>query len=115
MTSLHATDSEIDIVTIARRHRVTPRYVQMLFAQAETTFSDYLITARLARARAMLEDFVHQEKSISTIALDAGFTNISYFNRAFRRAFNVTPSEVREIGLHIRESGDANFRDREAR
>jgi AraC-like DNA-binding protein len=33
---------------------------------------------------------------ISAIAYDAGFGDVSYFNRTFRRPYGVTPSEVRE-------------------
>jgi AraC-like DNA-binding protein len=32
---------------------------------------------------------------VSSIALDAGFGDISYFNRAFRRRYGATPSDVR--------------------
>jgi AraC-like DNA-binding protein len=32
---------------------------------------------------------------IATIALDAGFGDLSYFNRTFRRRFGVAPSELR--------------------
>jgi AraC-like DNA-binding protein len=33
--------------------------------------------------------------AISTLAYAAGFNDLSYFNKAFRRAFGVTPSDVR--------------------
>jgi AraC-like DNA-binding protein len=32
---------------------------------------------------------------ISTIAFDCGFSDISHFNRVFRRQFGCTPSDVR--------------------
>jgi AraC-like DNA-binding protein len=93
---MNATDPNFDISMIARRHRVTPRYVQMMLAKCETTFSDYLKTARLAAAHRLLCEAEHAKKTISEIALDVGFSNVSYFNRAFRREFNSTPSHVRE-------------------
>ena len=34
-------------------------------------------------------------QSISTIALDTGFGDLSYFNRAFRRTYGETPSDAR--------------------
>jgi AraC-like DNA-binding protein len=34
-------------------------------------------------------------RQIGTIAFDIGFSDLSYFNRTFRRAFGVTPSELR--------------------
>jgi len=36
------------------------------------------------------------EQDISTVALESGFSDISYFNRCFRRRFGATPTEVRE-------------------
>uniref|UniRef100_UPI0013D8A61A helix-turn-helix domain-containing protein n=1 Tax=Citrobacter koseri TaxID=545 RepID=UPI0013D8A61A len=46
-------------------------------------------------AHRMLRQGKHRGKTITDIALDVGFANISYFNRAFRRTFNATPSDVR--------------------
>lgn len=91
----NATEPDLDVGQIAARHHVTPRYVQMLFAQTGTHFSEYLRTARLAAAHQMLRAPAHRRKSIGEIALDVGFGNISYFNRAFRREFNAAPSDVR--------------------
>lgn len=91
----NAADMELDVGQIAARHRVTPRYVQMLFAQTGTHFSEYLRMCRLAAAHHMLRAPAHRRKSIGEIALDVGFGNISYFNRAFRLAFNASPSDVR--------------------
>jgi AraC-like DNA-binding protein len=104
----NATDPDFTISAVARRHRITPRYVQMLFAKCETTFSDYVKTTRLAAAHRRLAESVNG-KSISDIALDVGFSNVSYFNRAFRREFNATPSDVR--GGAKRQ---AEFRNEEA-
>jgi AraC-like DNA-binding protein len=33
---------------------------------------------------------------ISAIAQDAGFGDLSYFNRSFRKRFGITPSEWRD-------------------
>jgi AraC-like DNA-binding protein len=35
------------------------------------------------------------DRTISAIAFDAGFGDLSHFNRLFRRRFGATPSEVR--------------------
>jgi AraC-like DNA-binding protein len=34
-------------------------------------------------------------RSIALIAFDAGFGDLSYFNRTFKRFYGLTPSEVR--------------------
>jgi len=44
---------------------------------------------------ATLTDPLHANQKVSTIALDIGFGDLSYFNRAFRRRYGMTPSELR--------------------
>ena len=34
--------------------------------------------------------------TVSSIAYDLGFGDVSYFNRVFRRLYGATPSDVRE-------------------
>jgi AraC-like DNA-binding protein len=42
----------------------------------------------------MLTDLRFVDRSISRIAHDAGFNDISHFNRSFRRAYGASPSDV---------------------
>jgi AraC-like DNA-binding protein len=92
-------DQHLSVVSVALRQRVSPRYVQMLFEQEGTTFSQYVIGQRLARAYRMLTDPRFAERSITSVAIDAGFGDLSYFNRLFRRRFGGTPSEIRHTGM----------------
>jgi AraC-like DNA-binding protein len=47
----------------------------------------------------MLRDARFADSGISVIAFDAGFGDLSHFNRAFRRRFGASPSELRvQIG-----------------
>ncbi|MFK8253616.1 AraC family transcriptional regulator [Ancylobacter terrae] len=94
-------DPELDIAAVARRQRVTPRYIQRLFGAEGTTFSDFLREARLDCAfRALAR--AGGGPSIAAIAFDAGFGDLSSFNRAFRRRYGRTPSEVRGEALRRR-------------
>jgi AraC-like DNA-binding protein len=70
--------------------------VQALFEGEGTTFSAYVLHERLARAMRQLSDPAARGQSIAAIAFHAGFNNLSYFNRMFRRAFGRAPSDVRE-------------------
>ena len=85
----------LSLAGLAARHGVTPRHVQMLFESDGTTFSRFLLDQRLARAHRMLSNPVLAERTISTIAYEAGFGDLSHFNRAFRRRYGETPSDVR--------------------
>ena len=86
---------ELSVATIAARHRIKPRWVQRLFEGEDTTFTEYVLAQRLVRAYRPLTDPRRASQKISTIALDAGFGDLSYFNRAFRRHYGVAPSELR--------------------
>src|SRR5262249_36222683 len=81
--------------TIAVRHRIKPRWVQRLFESQGTTFTEYVLAQRLCRAHRLLTDPRFANHKVSTIALDSGFGDLSYFNRAFRRRYGMTPSELR--------------------
>jgi AraC-like DNA-binding protein len=85
----------LSVVDIALRQRVTTRYVQLLFENEGTTFTEYVRNARLNRAHRMLMDPRLADRTISAIAFEAGFSDLSYFNKAFRRRFGGTPSDVR--------------------
>ena len=88
-------EPELSLARIAAMHRVKPRYVQRLFESEGTTFADYVLTQRLAFAHRLLSDPFRAGVKISAIALDAGFGDLSYFNRTFRRRYGMTPSELR--------------------
>jgi AraC-like DNA-binding protein len=91
---------ELSLAGLAARHRVTPRHVQMLFESDGTTFSRFLLDQRLACAHRMLSNPLLSERTISTIAYEAGFDDLSHFNRAFRRRYGETPSDVRAGSRH---------------
>ena len=79
----------------------TPRYVQMLFETEDTTFSAFVLGQRLACAYRMLIDPRLADWTISAVAFNAGFEDLSYFNRTFRRHFAATPSELRTAARNI--------------
>jgi AraC-like DNA-binding protein len=92
-------NKDLSIDALAARHGVTPRYVSMLFESEPLTFSEFVLGRRLHRAHRMLGDPRFAALTISAIALEAGFGDISYFNRTFRRAYGATPSDVRATAL----------------
>jgi AraC-like DNA-binding protein len=85
----------LTVAKIAARHHVTPRYVHKLFESEGTTFTQFILRQRLDRAYRMLRDQRFSMHSITSIAFEAGFGDLSYFNRAFRRRYSATPSDVR--------------------
>jgi len=88
-------DEQLGIAAIARRHRVSSRYIQLLFEAEGSTFSEYVLEQRLARAYRMLSAARFSGIAIGAIALEVGFSNLSYFNRTFRRRYGGSPSDIR--------------------
>ncbi|KNZ31347.1 MAG: AraC family transcriptional regulator [Methylibium sp. NZG] len=67
-------------------------------------FNAYVNAFRLDDARAALADPAQREMPVLTIALEAGFQSIGPFNRAFKAATGVTPTEFRrEIAAKMTE------------
>jgi AraC-like DNA-binding protein len=91
----HLGDYELNVNGVAARHGVTPRYVQKLFANEGATFSEYVLERRLTVAYRLISDPRFAPQSISSIAFGVGFSDLSYFNRTFRRRHEATPTEVR--------------------
>jgi AraC-like DNA-binding protein len=95
----HVDDCSFTLGAVAARQRISPRSVQLLFEREGTTFSQFLSEQRLMLAHRMLTDPRHSGATISAIALESGFGDLSYFHRIFRRRYGATPSDVRAAGL----------------
>jgi AraC-like DNA-binding protein len=87
--------ADLSITTVAADNRLSERYIQRLFEADGATFSVFVSHLRLGRAYRQVRDPRHLYRTISEIAYDCGFGNISHFNRAFLRLYGVTPSEAR--------------------
>ena len=87
--------SSLSVAALAERHGYTPRLVQRLFESQGTTFTEYVLAQRLARAHRMLRDPRRDGGKISAVAHDCGFGDLSYFNRVFRQHYAAAPSDVR--------------------
>ena len=88
-------DNSLTIASIARRFGLSSKLVQRLFERAGTTFTEFVLEQRLLLARRLLSSLESRQNKIGTIAYTAGFGDLSYFNRTYRRRFGMTPSEWR--------------------
>ena len=87
--------ADISVGVLAARHRLPIRYVQRLFEAEGVTFTEFVLSRRLARAHTLLTDRRFADRPIGTVAFEAGFTNQPYFNRRFRGRYGASPSEIR--------------------
>ena len=58
-----------------------------------TSFIDYLNDYRLTMASRLL---LSSDSSILVISEEVGYDNLSYFNRAFKKRYGMTPSAYRK-------------------
>ena len=71
------------------------RYVHKLYAQEGRSFRQDLIALRIEACLRAFTDEQQAGKTIADIAYAAGYTDISQFNRHFRKLKGDTPSNVR--------------------
>jgi len=95
----HLVSEALSLGWLAGRHRISERYIRDLFAGEGTSFGDFVAARRLDRALGRLTDPACAAETISRIALAAGFGDLSWFNARFKRAFGMTPTEVRRNAL----------------
>lgn len=92
-------DSDISVNDMAAASGLSVDYFSRQFKQY-TGMSpvEYIKSFRMAKAMEMLKD---QEKPVSDIAMDVGFSDPCYFTRQFRQTLGMSPSEYRRIGSGV--------------
>jgi AraC-like DNA-binding protein len=98
---------ELSVGMVAAHLGLTPRNLQRLFESEGTTFSEFLLSQRLSRAHRMLTEPRLAQNPVGSIAYDAGFGDLSYFNRSFKRRFGRTPRDVRNDGTILLEASNS--------
>ncbi len=93
----HLTAPDLTADGVASRHGISPRYLRSLFESEGTSFGDFVAVRRLALAHRMLSDPRTAGNSIASIAMSAGFGDLSWFNTRFRRAYGMSPKDVRAL------------------
>ncbi len=85
----------LGLAHIAANHGMSTRYVQHLFQLYGESFTSFVLEQRLLSTYRLLREPTSKSRKISDIATAAGFSDISYFNRAFRARFGATPTDIR--------------------
>ena len=88
-------DVDLDPTMVASALKLSPRYMNQLLEPEGTSLSRYIWRRRLERAAADLRNSGLSSLTISSIALNNGFNDLSHFSKAFRDRFERSPSEYR--------------------
>lgn len=69
-------------------------FMKFFKTNMDVSFIEYLNNYRLTIASRLL---ISSSSSILAIAMESGFDNLSYFNRQFKKRYDITPSQFRKM------------------
>lgn len=95
----HLTDSLLDTSMIAAGTRLSPRYINDLFRDENTSLMRYVWARRLEKCHKEILGL--SRNPVSVIAFRWGFNDMSHFSRAFKRHFGVCPTALKQNPLPI--------------
>ena len=85
---------KITLSMLAEEFHLSEKYISRYFVEHfYLPFSNYVVHLRLTHAKQLLET---TEESVTEIALQSGFSNVSYFIRAFKNAYDKPPLKYRK-------------------
>ena len=79
---------------IAQKHHISLRYLHLIFSEQGTTVGTWLRSRRLAKCRGELAN-LRNDRSVTEIAMNWGFSDVAHFSRSFRSAYGVSPLRFR--------------------
>jgi AraC-like DNA-binding protein len=91
----HSEDPELGAAALAAKFHCSERYVHRLFVVTGRPVGEHVNEKRIAACTRKLLDRNSAQNTIAEIAFDAGFRDISHFNRLFKRCTGSTPREFR--------------------
>lgn len=91
----HLGDPRVRPAHLPESLNLSQRYLNKLFAEEKTSLARFIWEERLQRAAHTLRSPMRDMLSITAVALDSGFTNMSHFSRVFRERFGIAPSDYR--------------------
>ena len=85
---------QIEISEIAKIFSYNDKYIGRLFKKETGMFvKEYINQKKLAIAKDLLKN---TDKSITEISIASGFSNVTYFNRVFKKTEHKSPSDYRD-------------------
>jgi AraC family transcriptional activator of tynA and feaB len=79
--------------------RMSVRTVHLRFERMGTTFGSWVLSERLDTCKLALENSLLSKQTISEIAFDRGFREISHFSKTFKSRFGISPRDYRAAKL----------------
>lgn len=89
-------DPDLDAQTVADAVGISVRYANDLLSAQDTSLNRFILSRRLARCRYALEDPNQAFRTVSEIAQEWGFSDMTHFGRCFKAAYEVSPREYQK-------------------
>lgn len=90
----HLTE-DLSLVSVAERLHFHPNYLSALLKRKTgLSYSGFLQQIRMKKAQSML---MQSDQKVQVIAAECGFRDVSYFNRVFKKEFELSPEQYRRL------------------
>jgi len=93
----HLRDHRVTAQQAAHALQMSPRWLHALCEDGEISFAAWVVRRRLEECRKLLDDPAHDHLSITEIAFQSGFNDLSTFNRRFRAHYGISPRDARRV------------------
>lgn len=92
----HLADPDLTPAVLAKRHNISLRYLQQLFAELDTSPARWIREERLTRCHAALRNPAYDHLTVAAIGERWGLPGPSHISRLFREQYGLTPREFRK-------------------
>ena len=92
----HLQNPDLCLAETASALGISPRYVNSLLADEQTSFQRYVLAQRLERCKRDLSSPMLAHRHVGEIAFAWGFNDLSHFGRVFREHFGMSPRDFRQ-------------------
>lgn len=99
----------ITLNDLAEQLYLSPTYLsKYIKRKCNVNFMELINTVRLGHA---MEELMYTDESVMKIAMDNGFASVAAYNKAFREAYQMTPSEFRKKRVRSKEGDEKKERE----
>ncbi|MCI6005661.1 MAG: response regulator [Blautia sp.] len=93
---------DLSLQNLAERAHFSTSYLSSRIKQRTgMTYSEYLMSLRMEEAVRLL---LYTDRKVVDIVKDCGFNDSSYFNRIFRKRYNLSPEKYRKVHKHVEKN-----------
>ena len=93
--NLELSNHELSPMFVAKRMGISKSYLYLLFKDAGISVNQVIIDRRLEKSRSDLSNVSLRKMSVTDIAFNAGFRDLSHFCHRFKARYGISPGKSR--------------------